>query len=103
MSEQSYTYDTLPLSDEEVTLLRSILEQFSLDSDRIVERLIVQSNNPRIGENNRCIYVLTAADIESVKTALQTAIETATTSARSKRLTSLLQWVHEQTDDMSVA
>lgn len=103
MSNQSNAFDTLPLSDDEVALLRSVLEQSSCDSGRIVERLAVQSNNPRIGADDRCIYVLSAADIELAKTALQAAIATAPAPARKRRITMLLQWVHGQTDDLSVA
>lgn len=99
MSDLSYAYDTLPLSDEEVALLRSVLDQFSSDSERVIERFVMQVHNPRIAEDNRCIYLLSTADIDTIKAALQAAITAAMASARRRRLAVLLKWVYLQTYD----
>lgn len=103
MSDLSYSYDTIPLSDEEVALLQPVLKQFAPDSGRVIERFVVQVNNPRIGEDDRCIYLVSTADIEAIKTALQAAIADTSEPARKRRLAALLKWVYWQTDDISAA
>ena len=98
MTSDLNDFVTLPLSDREVALVRTVLAQFSAHAGRIVQMLEEQTGNPRTSERERRIYVLEASDVERIEAALSDAIAVASTD-RKQQLTAIRRWIRRRLED----